>query len=359
VSDVSLGYGSPQVDGLTSSLSERYSTAAVIFEPDQSGRPPSPTKCPSYEVRRISTGNHPYTGAGRAEYLGQVARQINALRPDMVAIFCTFCLPVLTQLRYRPRFVLYASIESIVAYGEFDVALNRHLASSIDLAVFPEENRARLDGARCGLLERPMAILYNVRRGSSNDEPRLEHRGRRMIYSGTVSRANTFADYFLDESVAMQPIDVFGPVTGDDAGSLRNDLFRIRGNVRYRGQVNAAKLERIRSRYSFSIVMWAPHNENQHYAAPNKFFDAIADGVPPIAAPHPQCEALIRRYGCGILMADWSLAAFESALEEAMRVYGTDRYREMVAGCRKACDEELNWSAQFDKLSPFLPEHLS
>ena len=32
--------------------------------------------------------------------------------------------------------------------------------------------------------------------------------------------------------------------------------------------------------YCYSIVAWNPDNENQLYAAPNKFFEPIADSIP-------------------------------------------------------------------------------
>ena len=52
-----------------------------------------------------------------------------------------------------------------------------------------------------------------------------------------------------------------------------------------------------------------PVTTAQRYAAPNKFFDAIACGTPPICAPHPQCVEVIRKWRCGLLVDDWSSEA--------------------------------------------------
>ena len=97
--------------------------------------------------------------------------------------------------------------------------------------------------------------------------------------------------------------------------------------------------------------------ENQLYAAPNKFFESIADGVPPIAAPHPQCKMMIDRYKCGILMRDWSEGEFFSALDQALRLYQTDSWYEMVSNCGTAVRQELNWDHQFEKLKVHLRVH--
>jgi hypothetical protein len=64
---------------------------------------------------------------------------------------------------------------------------------------------------------------------------------------------------------------------------------------------------------------------------------------------------LLERYRCGIVMEDWSFGSFLGALTKAMRVYGTSEYDKMVAQCKTALLEELNWDYQFDKIKPLLP----
>ncbi len=65
---------------------------------------------------------------------------------------------------------------------------------------------------------------------------------------------------------------------------------------------------------------------------------------------------LLHRYQCGILMKDWSFKSFQAAVTQAMQVFGTDRYAEMVENCGKAVREELNWETQFQKLRRLLPK---
>lgn len=397
VADVSVGYGSPQIPRLTASLAEHYGREAIIIEPDEADKRRLDVPPKGCKLERIAGSVHPHSGVGRREFIAAAARRINELRPEMLVLFCTYTLPVLSQLRYRPRCTVYHSLETIAAYGKLDVALNRCFADDIDVVLFPEENRARLDGRRCGLAGLPTAVVYNVSNDRAFQPVPPAERSPRILYSGTIDRDQTFAEFFLSREL-QAPIDLFGHVSGRDSEllkarlerlptsdrvSVRNALrgvpnadihdfsvnggtppraFATEGNtegVRYHGRVPAATLKQLRGQYAYSIVIWAPANENQYYAAPNKFFDAIADGVPPIVAPHPQCKLLVDRYQCGLLMDDWSFGSFASAMKRAQELFGTAEYERMVAGCGRAVECELNWPAQFEKVKRLLPESLA
>lgn len=354
VADVSIGYGSPQILRLTESLAAHYGCGAIILEPDESEKQSVDVAPKGCRVERIATSVHPHSGLGRRQFVSAAARRVDELRPDTLVLFCTYSLPVLSQLRYRPRSTVYHSIEMVGAYGKLDVALNRCFADDIDLVLFPEENRARIDGQRCGLAGLPMAVVYNVSNERVFQPVPAAERLPRFLYSGKIDGDQTFADYFLRPDL-QAPIDLFGSVSGRDAEVLKARLERSTGAVRYHGRVPAANLKELRGRYAYSIIIWAPTSENQLYAAPNKFFDAIADGVPPIVAPHPQCKLLVERYQCGVLMEDWSFRAFAAALNRAQKLFGTLEYERMVAGCGRAVECELNWPAQFEKVKSLLP----
>ncbi len=355
VSDVGLGYGSPQIVSFMHSLQDVYGGEMVVFEPDQSERPSGALgSLPRGRVERITQVYHPHRErAGRIEYIVNVAGRLNALRPRILVIFCTYSLPALLKLRYRPDMVIYYSIESVAAYGDFDVEMNRRLARLMDLVIFPEENRAILDVTRCRLRGVPVAILYNCAyHGTGDQAVHPRERNNRILYAGTIDRVRTLADYFLDERMRGVPIDLFGHITGwDQPGAF---LAKLPAETRYGGYLDGSALRDVRGRYAYNIVMWNPTDENQLYAAPNKFFESIADGVPPIAAPHPQCKMLIDRYGCGIAMEGWDFPAFRAALLEGLRLLGTPAYDEMVENCGKAVHVELSWERQFDKIRRYL-----
>ncbi len=356
VSDVTLGYGSPQIPSLARSLARTYRAPTTVFEPDQGNRPLLSLHSEWCRIRRVTTQTHPYSASGRVEYVLKVAREINAVRPQIVAVFCSYALPVLARLRYRPRCTIYSMIESVLAYGPFDVELNQCLRGRIDVLISPEENRARLDMSRCAFSGIPVAVTYNVSDLPTGEPTPPSGRRPRIFYGGAISRHPGMAHYLLRRGARAIPFDLFGNIVGSDKDVLAAKLADTTGSVRYYGYVPAEKLAAMRRNYAYSLVMYAPTDENTLYACPNKLFEAIADGVPPIAAPHPQCEMLLKRYRCGILMNDWSFKSFQAAVTKAMRIFGTDRYAELVEGCREAVRRELNWEAQFHKVKRLLPK---
>ncbi len=355
VSDVSVGYGSPQIPMLVRDIARHYGGSAVIVEPDQSGMTPLET-IEGCRVERIHTAYNPHSTPGRLDYVVEAAKRVNELRPDVLVIVCTFCLPVLLKLRRRPPVVVYASIESVSAYSPFDYDLNRSIADWIDVVIYPEKNRAQLDMPRCGFQGKPVAIMLNATNSPDVSPTAASKRNGAILYAGTLDPARTNTNYFFDKPVDTLPIDVYGALrAGSDAYFKRKLVDAAARGVRYQGLVPAAELAKKRASYAYSIVMWAPTNENQRFAAPNKFFEAIGDGVPPIVTPHPQCEELITRYECGLLIDDWSPVAFNAALQRATALYRTAAYERMVDNCARAASRDLNWETQVDKLRRLLP----
>lgn len=353
VSDVTVGYGSPQLPLLCESLRQYYRAEVKIVEPVQPELSPRHHLYPNFDIHPVATAEHPHSSLGRTEYVWRAAKAINQLQPDVLVICCTYCLPVLYRLKKRPRKVIYYSIESIPFYGEFDVEMNRRAAPLLDVVIFPEENRAVQEIGRCGFPGVPKLVLFNVSNSKAEASRVVPERNGRILYSGTISRSQTFADYYFSDKIKAMPIDMFGPVKGS-AEDQKAFHERIGGAIRYRGYIGASELSALRPDYAYSIVAWNPNVENQLYAAPNKFFESIADGVPPIAAPHPQCKLILERYHCGLLMADWSFDTFLSTMRKALDLYGSEQWHWMVQGCARAVEAELNWDAQFEKVQPYL-----
>jgi glycosyltransferase involved in cell wall biosynthesis len=356
VSDVTLGYGTPQLPLLVTSLMEHYRAQAAVIEPAQPELPAKHGAFPHLDIRRVVTAAHPHSETGRIEYVWRAAKLANQILADVVVICCTYSLPVLYRLKQRPKKVIYYSVESIPFYGAFDVEMNRHAAPLLDVVIFPEENRAVLETGRCGFPGAPKLVLYNT--AKRRDEPfaplAAAERHGRILYAGTISRSQTFADYLLSDSLRGATIDVYGPIKAPNEAERAELEAQLTATARYRGFVSAAELAEIRKAYGWSIIMWNPDNENQLYAAPNKFFESIADGVPPIAAPHPQCKLILDRYQCGLLMPDWSFDSFRKTLRHAASLYATPDWDDLVRNCGRAVASELTWDAQFDRLRQYL-----
>src|SRR5207247_1072979 len=83
---------------------------------------------------------------------------------------------------------------------------------------------------------------------------------------------------------------------------------------RYLGLLPAQRLREIMPRYAYRLVLWRPDDYHTLYASPNKMFESIAAGIPPICTPHPQCVEILREFDCGILLDDWLREAVSKAL---------------------------------------------
>jgi glycosyltransferase involved in cell wall biosynthesis len=353
VSDVCLGYGSPQIGLMAESLAEFYGAETLVVEPRIPALAPRHNSFPGFRIERARTVFDPYSEVGRTEYVLEAARMLDAWAPDVLVIGCTFTLPVVFKLRRRPSFVIYYSYESVPHYGDFDVMMNRQLAGWVDLVIFPEKNRAALELSRCRFGDAPAVIVYNCPRRTSRPALPRSARNGRFLYAGRIDPVETFAEYYTKPQLKPYCIDLYGPLSLKDqeAEAFRNSLQE---KTQYCGRLESRDLVELRRQYIYSVIIWNPRTENQLYAAPNKLFESIADGVPPLAAPHPQCKQMIEAYGCGVLLDDWSEEAFVAAFERASKLYRTSAWDEMVANCETAFRRELNWERQFEKLKVHL-----
>lgn len=353
VSDVSLGYGTPQILRAAESLASAFDADVLVLEPDEPERPAVDIRdhvsTPDIRLKRIFTTTHPYASAGRVEFALAAAREVEAFKPSIILFCSDYGLPILLRIDPSKSLNIFYCLEEVHERPNPDW---RPLVAHCDLIIFPEANRAKLyyeiiNGKRGG----PEAIILfnaNYERVTAPPEKPI----KRLFYGGSFHKEMTCAANFLEPKIASMPIDVYGLIRGfDDEMAVRRQMMGARGGIRYCGYLEAdAKYFRLLSQYQYSIVIWNPVNSAQLYAAPNKFFDAIACGTPPICAPHPQCVEVIRKWRCGLLLDDWSAEAMRSRLRQAIRMIGTDDHKEMVQNCLTAMQRELAWPVQFEKV---------
>lgn len=356
VSDTVLGYGSSQVLSLTRSIAEYLGGSHKIFQPFVPQRKFIDLSNDGYCIETVTTVEHPWSWVGRIQYLKRVAKSINAHRPDVLVLPNYNMLAIIELLNYRPRKIIHLALEDMEQFGGSFWAKNiiskiKQLAKEVDIWIFPEENRAMHD---CSTLDIPydrIGILYNVTTDLRSTQPATERNGK-IIYAGSVDFDRTAAQFFSSPAVVESAIDVFGSLSG--SARQKQDFLTttqsVKSKLKYFGELPAASLADRLPSYAYSLVYWFPNNFALRNAAPNKFFQAIASGVPVVAAPHPQCIALINRYGCGITLKNWEFDTFVLGLKSAMRKIGTPAYQEMINGCNEAFARELNWENQFKKI---------
>lgn len=355
ISDACIGHGSPQVISLAAYLKHYVAEQITIIEPHIADLPPRHSMYPNFGFMRIRSKCHPYFG-GRSDYCKSAADILHTVKPNILVVVCTFCMPVLLFLKYRPGLIVFYSIESILQYGKADVALNRYLRDKIDLILWPEENRMVRDSARCGFENIPSLLVLNVSNPSSSVDGMVPIRSRmpRIINQGTIGVKETFANYFLDPKFLALPIDIYGPLVDETSRGLQRyhcSRADVPAAVRtvYHGCVDLSTLQVARRRRAYLVCIWSPAEERGLFAPSNKFFQAIADGVPPITTPHPQHKRIVEQYRCGIVLSDWTAHTLYRALRESLSSFATPYYRRLVENCRAAVAAELNEEVQFGR----------
>jgi len=97
ISDVSVGYGSPQVLNFMVSLTNFLDIPGVLLEPDQLERPP--LLFPEIMIKRLRTIFHPYSRPGWIEYIVQAAKEVNEFKPGVLVLYSASSLPIM-RLRW-------------------------------------------------------------------------------------------------------------------------------------------------------------------------------------------------------------------------------------------------------------------
>ena len=113
ISDVSVGYGSPQVAIFMLSLTGFLGGLGVLLEPDQLERPPRHGLFSGIMIKRLRTIFHPFSRPGWIQYIMQAAKEVNHYRPEVLVVYSPYSLPILCKLHYIPRFVIYYALEMV------------------------------------------------------------------------------------------------------------------------------------------------------------------------------------------------------------------------------------------------------
>lgn len=292
------------------------------------------------------------------------ARWLDTFQPDLLVCTHFTYFEALLRARHRPQFLIYYCFE-LPGGSDGSELKSKHweehnlLRSHVNLAIFSERNRRDYYNRLFDFADVPSIVLYNTQPLAQKSPVSMQSRNGKILIQGALSARRNYIDYLVRRRRPVPAFDVFGLLQEHDPAKeiLTDQSLAEQHGFSYQGFLDNRSLAALRPYYSYLYVAWHPSTFDTLYACPNKFFEAIADGVPPIAAPHPQCQEIIERYDCGILLKDWSLTAFEQGLEEAEKIFGTSRYEQLVANCRLAHEQELCWEKQFEQVKRYLPKH--
>ena len=359
LTDVAPGYGSPQLQHLTASLADKLGGADVrLLSPDEKNRPSRELIYDGFETTRVATFLPPHDKAFSIEFNRYIVDVIREWKPSMIIAANGWVLPSVLRCADQPFSLIYYMLESLShqkhGIGDWTVPFNCDAFRRADIVVTPERRRLNNDIEILNVQPKRSVELLNV--GARDDREAVPHdmRERAVIAAGSIG-PESLSQYLLALSHDI-PVTLAGPTNTPASIALLEELQRAR-HIAFHGLLPASTVFDMRANHAYSLVMWAPSDINQIYAAPNKFFESIAAGTPPICAPHPQCREIIERYDCGLIMSDWSQKAFLYSVGEAMDIFdkSPERYAELVENCKRATREELNWESQMEKFSKAWP----
>ncbi len=359
VADIALGYGSPQIIAFLQSLAEEYNTRAYVIETDDPHRAPTALKnADRLHVTRAISVQPSWTLSAHLERNRMAEDILTKYRPPIVVLFSPLQLAAVANLPYRPHVILYM-LEIDDGLPNDSLLKYHHL---VDHYIFPEMQRMAYVMRKLRGPYPVTSLIYNCSdRAPEINLIKANERKPRIVYAGTLCGELTLAHEFMEEPLCHLPIDVYGNFGGTHAAELHDAFHALRnvdGEMQYQGYVPNSVLRQTLPNYAFSFVRWNPEaGLNYHYACPNKFFEAIASGVPPIAAPHPQCKQIIEAYECGVLAEDYTPEAMHDACKRALDLLGTPRYERMVENCLDAYEKRFNWKAQFAAFRHSLTPH--
>jgi|GEM_PF-3465412 len=354
-SDLSVGYGSPQIPSLAESMRQHYQADVSFLAVDENYRPVTRPDFLSDEVKidYVFTADYPtrrfFSIFKAARYGSQAVEVMEKFKPDILVVTHLSALPYLKNAAHKPAFVILYHLE---LGGVYQRAIVKTMAHAIDCVVFPEKNRASLELPRLGLDKSKAVpfVMHNSRKFKQQPRqlPSAERNGRFIYAGGFWERTHT--RWLLEDKVAKFPIDIFG------SGGSYFELFKKSKSVNYYGYIPSDdSFFSLLGKYAYSLILWSPDHDDTYYCAPNKLYDSLVCGVPFISGPHPLCLELVAKYNCGLIMPDWSLESFVETLVRAQKAFKAETYQKMVEGCRQAMVKECDWDLQFSKLAELLP----
>lgn len=203
--------------------------------------------------------------------------------------------------------------------------------------------------ARTLAIPRPLVLWNAVDHRIPGQPERTFPTGQRLIvHSGGIVVARHLPE--LVAALAYLPEDVGLVLIG--SGQLTEALQQqaaAQGTARRLTIVPPAAVHNVAptlAQAHAAAVLIASGATSYHLALPNKFFEAVAAGLPIIASPIPEVKALVERYDLGVLCDPTDPAAIAAAIQTLLQPDNYARYR-ANAQCARA---ELTWEHEEQKL---------
>lgn len=161
----------------------------------------------------------------------------------------------------------------------------------------------------------------------------------------TSTRALIDALSLLPDASGLRLI-IAGPV---DAEVRFEEFQTLAGwkRVEYRGAVSRTEMIRLMSVAGIALILYR-NSPNSHGIGSNRFFEALAAGLPVIAPNFPQWQKMVETIGCGLTVDPMDPKEIAKAI--CCLVEHPEEAKEMGRRGRKAALENFNWTSESSKL---------
>ncbi|MEM2839569.1 MAG: glycosyltransferase [Thermoplasmata archaeon] len=186
---------------------------------------------------------------------------------------------------------------------------------------------------------------------SASEFQRLEHQSKydtrtlRFGYFGSLEPGR----FLIEAMDAISDSANWKLVIGGD-GTLRNDVRNktaVSDRIEYLGTLSHVDALRESSKCTVLLVMFDPSNYNNLIGAPNRLFEALFLGVPPLVTEGTLAGDIVLKEDCGFV-CKYSKKDFESLLVALAQ----DPQKIMLKGKNgmNAFEREYNWEKQSERL---------
>lgn len=153
--------------------------------------------------------------------------------------------------------------------------------------------------------------------GYADREPGPVHEPLRLVHSG-AARRNRHLEIMVEAVAAMQrPVTLAMYLVPNDPAYLAELKERAASvpGISFPDPVPPGQLPEVLAEHDIGVFVLPPVTFNYEYSLPNKFFDYVQARLAIVVGPSPEMAALVRRYGMGVVTADYTAGELARELD--------------------------------------------
>ena len=140
-----------------------------------------------------------------------------------------------------------------------------------------------------------------------------------LVYHGNPGRGRGLYHLILAMRKVRGPIDLnlvlTAPKYKSDSLKIFSKLVGASSKVKFWPPVTPEKVPEFLSKFDLEIIFFPPpHTTSINLSLPNKFFESLASGMGVIVGPNPTMSRIVKEFGCGLVLNDWTISGLAQQL---------------------------------------------